>query len=72
MTEARTVPGPWEETDVALVVRALHRSGPTLLGDLPRDPALDGWPAQRLQHAIVSAWARNLIFFDTQDLLVAI
>lgn len=72
MNEARTLPGPWEETDVARVVRALHQSGPLQLSDLSREPDLLGWPAQRIEHAVVSAWSRNLISFDSRDLLVAL
>jgi hypothetical protein len=73
MTEAhRTLPGPWEDADVARIIRALRRSGPLLLRDLTREPELVGWPAQRIEHAVVSAWSRNLIFIDQRDLLVAL
>jgi hypothetical protein len=57
---------------VALVVRALHQSGPLQLDELADEPDLSGWPAHRIEHAIVAAWARNLISFDPRDLLVAL
>jgi len=73
MTEAhRTLPGPWEDTDVARIVRALHRSGPLPLQDLTREPELVSWSAQRIEHAVVSAWSRNLIFIDRRDHLIAL
>jgi hypothetical protein len=72
MTEARTLPGPWDDTDVARVLRALHRAGPLPLRDLSHEPDLLDWPAQRIEHAVVSAWARNLISFDNRDLVVAL
>lgn len=73
MTEAQgTLLGPWEDTDVARVVRVLHQSGPLPLRDLTREPDLANWPAHRIEHAIVSAWSRKLIFIDNRDLLVAI
>jgi hypothetical protein len=40
--------------------------------ELVRDPEFTDWPAQRLEHAVVSAWSLNLIFIDTRDLLVAL
>jgi hypothetical protein len=58
--------------DVTDVVRALHRWGPQSLLELLRDPEFADWPAQRLEHAVVSAWSLNLIFIDTRDLLVAL
>jgi hypothetical protein len=73
MTEAqRSLPSPWEETDVARVVRVLRRAGPLRLPELADEPDLDAWPPQRVEHAIVGAWSRNLIFIDNRDLLVAI
>jgi hypothetical protein len=33
---------------------------------------LAGWTRQRVEHAVVTAWSRNLIFVDTRDLLVAL
>jgi hypothetical protein len=73
MTEAhRALPERWEDTDVARIVRTLHRSGPLPLQDLTHEPELVSWSAQRIEHAIVSAWSRNLIFIDRRDLLVAL
>jgi hypothetical protein len=73
MTDAhRDLPARWEESDVACVVRTLHHSGPRLLRELLDDPDLDGWPVQRLEDAVISAWSLNLIFVDTSDLLVAL
>jgi hypothetical protein len=62
----------WDDGDVTPVVRALHRWGPQSLPDLVRDPEVAGWPAERVEHAIVVAWSLNLIFIDTGDLLVAL
>lgn len=64
--------GPWDDADVTQVVRALHRSGPLPLAELNHTTDLDGWSRQRVEHAVVSAWSRNLIFVDAQDLLVAL
>jgi hypothetical protein len=66
------VSGPWEQTDVARVVRALRRSGPRPLGDLARDPDLADWPPERVEDAVVGAWSHNLISIDPRDLLVAL
>ena len=66
------VSGPWEQTDVARVVRVLRRSGPQPLGELASDPDLAGWSAERVEHAVVSARSRNLISIDPRDLLVAL
>jgi hypothetical protein len=62
----------WDDRDVIHVVRALHRWGPQSLPDLVDDPELAGWPAQRVEHAVVTAWAQNVIFVDTRSLLVAL
>jgi hypothetical protein len=73
MSEAhRTLPGPWEEGDVARIVNALRRSGPLPIRDLPREPEFAGWAIQRIEHAVISAWSRNLIFIDQGDQLVAL
>jgi hypothetical protein len=40
--------------------------------ELVRDPEFTDWPAQRVEHAVVSAWSLNLIFIDTRDLIVAL
>jgi hypothetical protein len=61
-----------DDTDVTNVVRALHRWGPQSLRELVGDPEFANWPAQRLEHAVVSAWSLNLIFIDARDLLVAL
>ena len=58
--------------DVARVVRTLHRAGPLRLGELGDEPELAGWPPQRIEHAVVSAWSCNLIFVDRRDHFVAI
>ena len=58
--------------DVARVVRVLHRVGPLPLRELADDPALADWPHERIEHAVVAAWSRALIFVDTRDLLVAL
>ena len=58
--------------DAVQVVRTLRRSGPLRLVDLGREPELLDWSPTRVERAVVSAWARNLIFVDTSDLLVAI
>jgi len=72
MTAAQMLSGPWEDTDATRVVRVLHRSGPTALCDLDGQPELTGWPAERIEHAVVSAWSDNLISIDTRDQLVAL
>lgn len=64
--------GPWDDADVTQVVRVLHRSGPLPMSELGQTGDLAGWTRQRVEHAVVSAWSRNLIFIDTRDLLVAI
>jgi hypothetical protein len=58
--------------DVAHVVRVLHHAGPLPLRELADDPELADWPSERIEHAVVSAWSRALIFVDTRDLLVAL
>jgi hypothetical protein len=60
------------ESDVVDMVRALHRAGPLSMHDLARVPDLDTWPGTRLEHAVVVAWSRNLIFVDPRDQLVAL
>ena len=73
MTQAHgPLPGPWEDTDGARVVHALRRSGPLPMRDLNLEPEFVGWSAQRLEHAVIAAWSRNLIYVDQRDLLVAI
>ena len=67
-----SVSGPWEQTDVARVLRALRRSGPQAFGELTRNPDLADWPTERIEHAVVTAWSRNLISIDPRDLLVAL
>ena len=58
--------------DVACVVRVLHHAGPIPLRELAEDPELADWTRERIEHAVVSAWSRALIFVDTRDLLVAL
>jgi hypothetical protein len=68
-------PSPYrlrEDTDVAEVVGVLHRAGPLRMRDLACQPEVADWSAQRLEHAVVSAWSTTLIFVDQRDLLVAI
>jgi hypothetical protein len=73
MPEAQPIlPGRREEADAARVVRVLRLAGPLTLTGLARHPALSGWPRDRLENAVVSAWASTQIFVDTRDLLVAI
>jgi hypothetical protein len=60
------------EEDVASVVRVLHHAGPIPLRELAEDPELADWTRERIEHAVVSAWSRALIFVDTRDLLVAL
>ena len=72
MSEARILPSPRVDSDVACVVNALHRSGPIDLGDLGDQPQLTNWGRQRLEHAVVSAWASDLISFDSRDLIVVL
>lgn len=62
----------WGDTDATRVVRVLHLSGPLLLRELADCPELEDWPSERIEHAIVSAWSRGLIFIDYRDLLVAL
>ena len=64
--------GSSPDADVTEVVRALHRTGPLPLDELALVPDLDEWPDTRLEHAVISAWSRNLIFVDSRDLLVAL
>lgn len=73
MTERhRTLPGAWEDTDVACVVGTLHQVGPLGFRDLHHEPNLVDWSEQRLEHAVVSAWSRNLISIDSHDLFLAL
>jgi len=67
-----SVSGPSEQADAARVLRALRRSGPQPLKELARDPDLADWPPERVEHAVVTAWSRNLISIDPRDLLVAL
>lgn len=60
------------DPDVARVLHVLHHAGPLPLRDLADDPELADWPPERIEHAVVSAWSRALIFVDTRDLLVAL
>jgi hypothetical protein len=71
MAQRKVHPGR-EAEDVARVVRVLHRSGPLPLGSLADEPELADWPSERVEHALVSAWSRALIFIDSGDLLVAL
>jgi len=72
MTAVHTISELSAEADATRVVRALHRSGPTALGELRGQPELKGWPAERVRQAVVAAWSANLIFIDTRDQLVAL
>ena len=74
MTEAQqnVRVGPWDDADVRQVVGVLHRTGPLPMSELNRTPDLAGWTRLRVEHAVVTAWSRNLIFVDTRDLLVAL
>jgi len=56
--------------DVARVLRVLHHTGPLPLRDLVDDPELETWTHERIEHAVVAAWSRSLIFVDPRDLLV--
>ena len=64
--------GPWDDADVTQVVRVLHRTGPLPMSELNQTRDLACWTRQRVEHAVVTAWSRNLIFVDTRDLLVAL
>jgi hypothetical protein len=64
--------GPWDDADVTLVLRVLHRSGPLPMSELSQSQDLAGWTRRRVEHAVVTAWSRNLIFVDARDLLVAL
>lgn len=72
MAEAQRNPRVAREDteDVAHVLRVLHHAGPLPLSELADDPALASWTHERIEHAVVSAWSRALIFVDTRDLLV--
>ena len=58
--------------DVAHVLRVLHEVGPLPLRELADDPELADWPPERIEHAVVSAWSRALVFVDTRDLVIAL
>jgi hypothetical protein len=68
----RSLPGAWDQSDVAQVVRTLREAGPMRLSDLLRHPDLVGWRSDRLNDAVVVAWADDLISIDPRDLLVAL
>ena len=73
MAEAQRDPqAAWTDADVTRVVSVLHDVGPLPLRDLARDPELEDWPSERVEHAIVSAWSHGLIFIDARDLVVAL
>jgi hypothetical protein len=73
MPEAQPyLPRPRDENDVACVVRVLRLTGPLTLTGLGRHPDLSGWPRDRLESAVVSAWSRAQIFVDNRDQLIAI
>jgi hypothetical protein len=58
--------------DVAQVLHVLHHAGPVPLSELGDDPELAEWSSERIEHALVSAWSRALIFIDSGDMLVAL
>jgi hypothetical protein len=58
--------------DAAQVVHVLHHVGPVPLQELADEPELAGWPPERVEQAIVSAWSHALIFIDNRDLLIAL
>jgi hypothetical protein len=66
--------GDWsgDDVDVARLMHVLEKLGPLPMGDLAAELDHAGWPAARVEHAIVSAWSRALIFIDRGDRLVAI
>lgn len=68
----RNLPGAWEQSDVARVVSALRQAGPMPLGELLDHPDLEGWPGDRINDAVVSAWSRDLISIDPRDLVVVL
>jgi hypothetical protein len=68
----RDLPRAWAEADVAHVLGVLRRTGPRLLTELMDDEEFDGWPSQRLEGAVVSAWSRNVISITAGDLIVAL
>ena len=68
----RSLPGAWDQSDVAQVVRTLRQAGPMRLSELLGHPDLAGWRAERLNDAVVVAWADDLISIDPRDLLVAL
>jgi len=73
MAEAQPILlGRREQADAARVVRLLRLAGPLTLTGLARHPDLSGWPRDRLENAVVSAWSGAQIFVDARDLLIAI
>ncbi|MGY2874745.1 hypothetical protein ACVW00_001935 [Marmoricola sp. URHA0025 HA25] len=68
--DPRAIQGDAE--DVTRVLSVLHHAGPLPLRELADEPELAEWTHERIEHAVVSAWSRALIFVDTRDLLVAL
>ena len=68
----RKLPTVGHAEDAAHVARVLHRVGPVPLQELADEPALAGWPPERVEQAIVAAWSNALVFIDSTDHLVAL
>jgi hypothetical protein len=68
----RSLPGAWDQSDVDRVVCTLREAGPMRWSDLLGHPDLAGWRPDRLNDAVVVAWADDLISIDPRDLLVAL
>lgn len=56
--------------DAARVIAHLRRNGPETIHDLLHDDELADWSTERVEDAVVDAWAQTLIFVDRQDRLV--
>jgi hypothetical protein len=66
------VAGLHPDRDAAQVTRTLRRVGPLHLDELAQEPDLLEWSTGRIERAVTTAWARNMIFVDPRDLLVAL
>lgn len=61
-----------DERDVAVVVGLLRRSGPCPFAGLCDVLEQDHWSRDRVEHAVIEAWAQSQLSVDREDRLVAL
>lgn len=60
------------DRDVTAVLQALRRWGPASIDQLGIELSAMAWDHDRIQQAVVAAWAAGLLSFDVDDRLVAL